>query len=93
MNTTYNLDLENTAKKLGFKKKWCDDKSGYWLELKKDFKDLKVKFYIESDRNLFSMSVMVYDENIKKLTKGQYETVKLFKYDTKTIKEVIKRYK
>ena len=93
MNTTYDLELEAVAKKLGFKKKWLSDHSGYWMEFKKDFKDLKVQFIIESDRNLFSMSVMSYNDNVRKLTKGQYETAKLFKCDIKTIKEVIKRYK
>jgi len=89
----YNTKLEAEAIKLGFKKKWLDDKSGYWLEKKSIDRDFKIRFTIESDHNSFSLEVMVFEPNIKKLQDGQYEAVKLFKCDIKTIKEVLKRYK
>jgi hypothetical protein len=48
--------LEAKLKTLGFKKKWLDDHSGYWLE--KKFKLLKgfLKLGIETDRKILYLS-------------------------------------
>ena len=89
----YNLKLESEIKKLGFKKGWFMDKSGYWYSYKKKYKDLDIEFIVESDHKYFCMQVKVYKGDLKKLTRGQYEDVKLFKCNLKTIKEVIKKYK
>ena len=89
----YDLKLESEIKKLGFKKKHLTDYSGYWYEFKKKYKDLNLKFIIESDHKYFDMSIKSYEGSLTKLKNGRYDTVKLFKCNIKTIKEVIKNYK
>ncbi len=89
----YNLKLESEIKKLGFKKKEFSDKSGRWWEYKFKFKDFKCKLTVESDRKAAYLDIKVYDWNFGELKGGQYDTVKLFKCNLKTIKEIIKKYK
>ena len=51
----YDLKKEKELSKLGFKKCWFSDKSGYWFEKKVKYKDFKLQFICETDRNLFLM--------------------------------------
>jgi hypothetical protein len=90
----YNIELEKEAINLGFKKKWFDDKSGYWLEKNVKFKHFKLKFVIESDYKLFLMSCQTYELHCGyKLYKREFEEIAKFKCDINTIKEILKEYK
>jgi hypothetical protein len=89
----YDLKLESEIKKLGFKKRWFQDRSGYWMFKIVKYKDLDIKFTVQSDTPYFGMGVKTYSGSLTKLKYPQYEDVKLFKCDLKTIKEVIKKYK
>ena len=88
----YNLKLESDLKKLGFKKKFLDDKSGYWLEKSIKFLDLKGKIVIETDRNISLLDLQTYRYDSNKLFKSNLETVLKFKCDLKLIKEILKKY-
>lgn len=89
----YNIELEKEAINLGFKKKWLDDKSGYWLEKNVKFKDLHLNFVIESDHKLFLMQVKTGEYFSKKVKLNLHEDVAKFKCNLQTIKKVIKNYK
>lgn len=87
------VKFESELIKLGFKKIWFSDKSGYWFERKSKMKDLKLMFYVEPERNLFLLDFQTFQYYNKGLHKLDYETVAKFKCNLKTIKETIKKYK
>ena len=86
--------MEKELKKLGFKKKWFDDKSAYWFRKKVKYKDFKIIFYVEFDPDVFYMDVETYNVDLrhKSLSKSSIETIALFKCNLKTIKKTLKRY-
>jgi hypothetical protein len=88
----YNIKLEKEISKLGFKKIWFQDKSGYWMEKSIKFKDLKIRFYVESDNKLFLMTVLTGETFNNKLTLRNYEDVAKFPCNLASIKKVINRY-
>jgi len=58
MENKQDVKLEIKLIKLGFKKKWIDDKSGYWLEYSfKGALGLKYTIYVETDRKVLAASI------------------------------------
>lgn len=90
---TYDLKLDKELIKLKFKKKWFDDKSGYWFEKKVKYKDFKLGFTVQTDNKLFIMECQTYEYSSRVLNKRQAEDIAMFKPDIKTIKKVLRRYK
>ena len=88
----YDVKLEIELIKLGFKRKWFVDKSGYWFE--KSFKkgDFKLRFTIETDNKIFGLDCLVYQYSNKKLTSPQYEAIKLYPCTLSSVKKVLKQY-
>ena len=94
MNTIYDLKLESDIKKLGFKKQWFQDKSGYWFIKVFKYKDLSMRFYLEADNKYFSLQIKTGDlYRSKSKLDSVYNDAAKFKCDLKTIKETLKRYK
>lgn len=90
----YNIKLEKELIKLGFKKKWLVDKSGYWMEKGFKYKDLRMKFYIETDRKLFTLGCKTGSLEMSRITfRDYYDDVAKYKCDLRTIKKVINNYK
>lgn len=89
----YNVKLEIQLIKLGFKRHWLSDKSGYWFEKETKFKDLKLKFIVETDYKLALMQVQTGEYFNSKFKLNQWEDVFKFKCNLQTIKETLKRYK
>ena len=89
----YDLKKEKELSKLGFKKCWFSDRSGYWFEKKVKYKDFKLQFICETDRNLFLMSAKTSEYFGNKMNVVGYEDIKKFKCDLKTIKQTLKKYK
>jgi len=87
------VKFESELIKLGFKRAWSSDKSGYWLKKKVKYKDFKLQFICETDRDLFLMSAKTFLYYSNKMNSPSYEYIKKFKCDLKTIKETIKKYK
>ena len=73
---------EQELKKLGFKKKWLSDKSGYWFQYSFKIKDLKLKFIVE-DHKYFELEL---------ITKDDVLDVKKFKCTMNNIKKQLKYY-
>jgi len=91
---SYNIKLEIEIQKLGFKRRWLTDKSGYWFEKKFKLKDLKSQFIIETDHKLFQLEIMTYEIGYdQKMYAKHYHEVAKFKCDIKTIKQTLKKYK
>jgi hypothetical protein len=88
----YNLELEESLKKLGFKKKYLNDKSGYWMEKPVKFLDLKGKIYLQSDSKVAFLEIQTYDFYLSKLKKANTETVLKIKCDLPSIKAALKKY-
>ncbi len=87
--------LEISLKKLGFKKKWLDDKSGYWLEKRYKIKDLGLncKLIVEPDRNFMVNTAKVgrcFNNYI--ISNIQYDDFKVGKIDLKYITKGLKKY-
>ena len=89
----YDLKKEKELSKLGFKKCWFSDRSGYWFEKKVKYKDFKLQFTCETDTNLFLMSAKTFQYFSGKMDVAGYFDIKKFKCDLKTIKQTLKRYK
>ena len=81
----YNQKLERGLIKIGCKRVWFSDKSGYWLEKNFKFKDLNLRLYIEPDQKKFYFS-------IKLETPEQYETIKTYKLTLSNVKKLLKKY-
>lgn len=88
----YNLKLEKELVKLGFKKKYLFDKSGYWMEKSIKPLGLKGKITVESDNNLVLVDIQTYEYFEHKLNKGNMETITKIKCDLTSIKQAIKKY-
>ncbi len=86
------IELEIKLIKLGFKRKWLDDKSGYWFFKKVRYNDLKLKFICEPDNKLCLLEAMTYTE-IQPYKEKQYEIVKIIKCNYKDIEKYINKYK
>jgi hypothetical protein len=89
----YDVKKEKELSNIGFKKRWLSDKSGYWFEKNVNYKDFKLQFICETDRNLFLMSVKTFEYYGDKMNSSDYENIKKFKCDLKTIKQTLKKYK
>ena len=58
MENKQDVKLEIKLIKLGFKRKWLDDKSGYWLEYSfKGALGLRYTIYVETDRKVLTASI------------------------------------
>lgn len=90
----YNPKLEQKIEKLGFKRKWFQDRSGYWYIKPIEYKDLKLNIYIEVDRKYLGLQVKTanYISNELKSNK-YYDDVKKYELTLGNIKKLIKRYK
>lgn len=65
---------EKKLKKIGFKKKWFSDDSGYWFELKFKHKGIKLRLSVQTDKNreVYYLEVKVFDSQF---THEQYESL------------------
>ena len=87
-----NKKIEKYLKTLGFKRKWLDDKSGYWLQ-----KNIKNKFFnkchitIENinNRHVIMVSCLETKDEFCHSNK-YYHTIIHKKYSKKNINEVLK---
>ena len=90
----YDLKLEKELVKLGFKKNWLSDKSGYWMEKKFKLKNLNLKFVVESDRKIFILGIKTGYYQGGRLTMNKYyDDLAKYRCDIKTIKTTVKKYK
>lgn len=84
----YNPKLEKKLIKLGFKRKWLDDKSGYWFEyadfIKVADEEIFFKIYIETDSKLY------YNSIYTKATEFKYRYTFDKSFNVKDIKKLIK---
>jgi len=67
--------MEQELKKLGFKRKWLYDKSGFWFEKSFKFIDLKFVFSWDTDQELGDV-VIEYKKDYMEL--GQFKSFKQF---------------
>lgn len=93
MSTMYNIKLEIELIKLGFKRVWFSDKSGYWMEKNFRFNYLNFKLNVETDNKRAFLEVKHYDYFNGKLINPLYDTVAKVKCDLKSIKQILKLYK
>lgn len=84
----YNSKLEKELNKLGFRKKWLQDKSGYWLEKPFKFKGLDFKLVAETDKKLLYLQVRLKIRFI-----FQYDDVKIYRLSLSIIKRILKDFK
>jgi len=52
---------EKELQELGFKKKWLDDKSGYWFEYKPKDSITKIIFYVDFDYKQYELQTSKYE--------------------------------
>lgn len=86
--------MEKKLKKLGFKKKWLSDKSGFWFEKNFKYKDLRLQLMADLDNKHICLGIRV-DPNgtIKIKLSSCYDFVYQKKLTIKNVKLLIKRYK
>lgn len=90
----YDLELEKQCEKLGFKRKWFSDYSGYWMIKNITYKKVRYQIYVETDSKLLLLQVLPGDFASGKLTMNQtYDPVRKLKCNLKNIKKLIKEYK
>ena len=82
----YNIKVEDKLSKLGFKRCWFQDKSGYWYEYTKKHKlsNVVYKIYVEVDRNIQYFSCY-FTEN-----KHQNEFTKDVEFNYSKVKKQVK---
>lgn len=96
MENKHDVKLEAQLVKLGFKKHWLSDKSGYWFEKKLKSKDFKSKLIVETEYGFLTMEAIVSDGfyNDRKFVfkSGNYETIGQYKLSLAEVKRLIKKY-
>jgi hypothetical protein len=84
---------EKLLKELGLKKTWLLDKSGYWFESKPFLiNDIKMKIFVNDLENYITLGVYLMDVGLKQLN-DYPETVNMYKYSDKKIKQLVKIFK
>ncbi len=89
MDNKQDLKLEAKLVKLGFKKRWLDDKSGYWMVYSfKGYMKLRYEITVETDRKLMEVSFILE----RKLGYNDYMNIN-YKYSEANILKVYKELK
>ena len=88
------VKFEKELIKLKFKRKWLDDKSGYWFEKDFKFKNLKLRLYSEPDRGILHLSIFAHDFiDLEDSTySGRYYGIEKFPCTMKQINKILKQY-
>ncbi len=90
----YDVKLEIELIKLGFKRRWLPDKSGFWLEYNFKHKDIKMQIYVEVDHKLLLVQIKTGDYMSGKLKLNQfYDPIAKYKLTLENVKELIKLMK
>lgn len=92
----YDKEFEAKLIKLGFKRRWLSDKSGYWMEKSLGSKDVKFRLNVETDHNLLVMEAKVgdgtYYKDRFKVTLKNWEIVGNYKLSISEVNRLIKKY-
>lgn len=86
--------MEEELKKLGFKKRWFEDKSGCWLIKIFTFKGIQMRLYVEVDNRLLFTEIKTGDYFNNKLSLNKcYDPISKHKLTLENVRMLIKKYK